>query len=231
MNRFAMRAARTLLLLLALLGFSFARADDAVFDHPVSGRVLLDTILAQPSRSLANAKALQGRFIHRKYLPEIPQPLTAQGDFAVGRELGVYWHTQTPFDSVFLLTQQGMIQRDEGKETLRVASQDQPGVRVIADIFLALFTLDVATLSTSFDLYGHTSKQSQASPQVSQWTVGLKPKSNAAASLFKHAIISGDKDVRQVVLVDQHGDRTVIDLQAIVHSSEITPAVRALFKR
>jgi hypothetical protein len=203
------------------------RADEAVSDHPVSGRALLDTILVQPSRSLANAKVLQGRFTHRKYLPEIPQPLTAQGDFAVGRELGVYWHTQTPFDSVFLLTQQGMIQRDEGKETLRVASQDQPGVRVIADIFLALFTLDVATLSSSFDLYGQISKQ----PQTSQWTVGLKPKSNAAASLFKHAIISGDKDVRQVVLADKHGDRTVIDLQAIVHSSEITPAVRELFKR
>jgi hypothetical protein len=226
-----MRAFRILLPLLALFAASLTHADDAVFNHPVSGRVLLDTILTQPSRSLANAKVLQGRFTHRKYLPEIPQPLTAKGDFAVGRELGVYWHTQTPFDSVFLLTQQGMIQRDEGKETLRVASQDQPGVRVIADIFLALFTLDVATLSTSFDLYGQVSKQPQASTQTSQWTVGLKPKSNAAASLFKHAIISGDKDVRQVVLADKHGDRTVIDLESIVHASEITPAVRALFKR
>jgi hypothetical protein len=226
MSRFAIYVVR-MLLPLALLGSSFARADEAVFDHPVSGRVLLDTILVQPSRSLANAKVLQGRFTHRKYLPEIPQPLTAQGDFAVGRELGVYWHTQTPFDSVFLLTQQGMIQRDEGKETMRVASQDQPGVRVIADIFLALFTLDIATLSASFDLYGQISKQ----PQTSQWTVGLKPKSNAAASLFKHAIISGDKDVRQVVLADKHGDRTVIDLESIVHSGEITPAVRALFNR
>jgi hypothetical protein len=226
MSRFASCVVR-MLLPLALLATSLTRADEAVFDHPVSGRALLDTILVQPSRSLANAKVLQGRFTHRKYLPEIPQPLTAQGDFAVGRELGVYWHTQTPFDSVFLLTQQGMIQRDEGKETLRVASQDQPGVRVIADIFLALFTLDVATLSSSFDLYGQISKQ----PQTSQWTVGLKPKSNAAASLFKHAIISGDKDVRQVVLADKHGDRTVIDLESIVHGSEITAAVRALFKR
>ena len=79
-----------------------------------------------------------GRFTHQKHLTEIPQPLTATGEFTYARGLGVYWHTLQPFDSVFVLTQQGIVQRDEGAETVRLSAQEQPAVRVIADIFLAL---------------------------------------------------------------------------------------------
>jgi hypothetical protein len=203
--------------------FGVSAYADEVFNHPATGRELLDTVLAEPSRSLAKSQLLQGKFTHRKYLTEIPQPLTATGEFAFGRDLGVYWHTLTPFDSVFLLTQQGMVQRDEGTETLHVSSNDQPAVRVIADIFLALFTLDVATLSSSFDLYGQKNN--------ARWIMGLKPTSSAVASVFKQAVVSGGKDVEQVVLTDQHGDRTVIDLHSIAHASDVSPAVRALFKR
>jgi hypothetical protein len=216
---------RSTLLAITLLTqvFGINAYADEVFNHPATGRTLLDTVLAEPSRTLAKSQVLQGKFTHRKYLPEIPQPLTATGEFAFGRDLGVYWHTLTPFDSVFLLTQQGMVQRDEGAETLRVSTNDQPAVRVIADIFLALFTLDVATLSSSFDLYGQKNN--------ARWIIGLKPKSSAIASVFKQAVVSGGKDVEQVVVTDQHGDRTVIDLHAITQASEVSPAVRALFKR
>lgn len=213
----------TLLAITLLTQFGIDVYADEVFDHPATGRALLDTVLAEPSRTLAKSKVLQGKFTHRKYLTEIPQPLTATGEFAFGRDLGVYWHTLTPFDSVFLLTQQGMVQKDEGAETLRVSANDQPAVRVIADIFLALFTLDVATLSSSFDLYGQKTN--------ARWIIGLKPTSSTVASVFKQAVVSGGKDVEQVVLTDQHGDRTVIDLHSIANASEVSPAVRALFKR
>lgn len=207
---------------LLLASACIAARADAVFNHPATGRALLDTVLAEPSRALAKTQVLQGRFTHRKYLAELPQPLNASGDFTLGRDLGVYWHTRQPFDSLFLLTPQGMTQRDEGAETLRL-NADQPAVRVVGSIFLALFTLNVTALSQNFDLYGHK--------LTDKWTIGLKPKSSTVASVFKQAVISGQRNVEQVTLTDQHGDRTVIDLQAIVHLNEVTPATRALFKR
>jgi hypothetical protein len=218
----AVNIARLMSGLLVACACMAARADDAVFNHPATGRTLLDTVLVEPSRALAKTQVLQGRFTHRKYLTELPQPLTASGEFTLGRELGVYWHTRQPFDSLFVLTPQGMTQRDEGTETLRL-NADQPAVRVVGTIFLALFTLDVTTLSQSFELYGHKPNE--------KWVVGLKPKSSAVANVFKQAVVSGQRNVEQVTLTDQHGDRTVIDLHAVVHSSEVTPAVRALFKR
>jgi len=214
-------------LLLLVAGVASAAPDD-VFKHPADGQTLLQTVLAEPSKHLAHSQVLQGRFAHRKYLSELPQPLTATGEFVFGRNLGVFWHTLQPFDSVFVLTQHGIVQRDEGAETLRLSADDQPAVRVIANIFLALFTLDVATLNASFDLYGQTLQ-----PGVDgRWIVGLKPKSSAVASVFKQALISGGKDVEQVTLTDKHGDRTVIDLQNIVHSDAAPDArTRALFAR
>jgi hypothetical protein len=211
-------------LLLSLLVTTAQAADVDPFQHPTTGSALLETTLAVPARNLGNAKVLNGRFIHRKHLAEVPQPLLANGEFTYARGLGVYWHTQQPFDSVFILTQQGIVQRDEGAETVRMSAHDQPAVRVIADIFLALFTLDVSSLSSTFDLFGKS--------QGERWILGLRPKSATIGSVFKQATITGAKDVEQVVLIDAHGDRTIIDLKDTQYSSAAPgPAVTSLFER
>lgn len=210
-------------LLLACASFAHAQQVDP-FQYPTTGAALLQSTLAVPARTLADAKVLTGHFVHQKYLAEVPQPLVANGEFTYARGLGVYWHTLTPFDSVFMLTQTGIVQRDEGAETMRLSAQEQPAVRVIADIFLALFTLDVTSLSSSFDLFGKS--------QGERWIVGLRPKSATIGSVFKQAMITGAKDVEQVVLLDAHGDRTVIDLKNTQYSSAAPDAaVTALFRR
>lgn len=212
--------------LLGLLVFAYAvvgHAQADPFDHPAGGSALLGTTLAVPASHLANTKLLTGRFVHKKYLAEVPQPLIANGQFTYARGLGVHWHTRQPFDSVFVLTQRGIVQRDEGAETIRLSAQDQPAVRVIADVFLALFTLDVSSLSATFDLFGKS--------QGERWIVGLRPKSATIGSVFKEATITGAKDVEQVVLIDAHGDRTLIELKDIQYSpAEPGADVRALFE-
>lgn len=215
---------RVLLGTIAMLFAISVHAQVDPFAHPTTGTALLNTTLAVPARNLANAKVLTGQFVHQKHLSEIPQPLVANGEFTYARALGVHWHTQQPFDSVFVLTQRGMVQRDEGAETVRLSAQEQPAVRVIADIFLALFTLDVSSLSATFDLFGKS--------QGERWIVGLRPKTATIGSVFKQATITGAKDVEQVVLVDAHGDRTVIELKGIRYSSQDPgPDVQALFAR
>ncbi len=222
-GKVGMGAAAVLLLCLAFAMPVLAQIADP-FEHPTSGAALLSTTLAAPARNLANAKVLTGRFVHQKHLSEVPRPLVANGEFTYARGLGVYWHTQQPFDSVFVLTQQGIVQRDEGAETMRLSSQEQPAVRVIADIFLALFTLDVSSLSASFDLFGKS--------QGARWIVGLKPKNATIGSVFTQATITGAADVEQVVLLDAHGDRTIIELKDILYSpAEPGADVKSLFTR
>lgn len=206
--------------LLVLANASAAPPDP--FAHRVTDEAQLRAALSLPAAKLAKAQVLRGRFTHTKHLSEIPRPLVASGEFVFVRDLGVYWHTLEPFDSVVVLTGKGLEQRDGGEPALRVNADDQPAVRVIANIFMALFTLDVGILSRDFDLYGGKVPDG--------WSFGLKPRTRAMASVFAQATVAGQDDVEQVVLTDARGDRTVIDLTGISYSDDPPGAdLRALF--
>ena len=116
-----------------------------------------------------------------------------------------------------------MVQADEGGPAQRIAADEQPAVRLIANIFMALFTLDVASLRRDFDLYGGR--------QEDRWIIGLKPRAKAIAGVFSQATITGAEDVEQVVLIDAQGDRTVIDLSDITYSSDAARRRRARLVR
>ena len=197
-------------------------ADEVVFEQRSTGKALLDTLLAEPAKALSKTQILKARFTKKKHLSEIPQPLVASGEFVFLRDVGVYWHTEKPFDSVFVLTQQGILQRDEGSEALRVSSDKQPAVRVVADIFFALFTLNVSKLETDFEMFGRK--------QDGRWILGLRPKSAAVASVFKQATVSGTAVVEQVVFTDKRGDRTVIEMSGVTQSADVPAGMRELFK-
>jgi hypothetical protein len=94
------RSGRTILgVVFCCLHFiSPVQAND-VFDHPQSAEQLLKGPLAQPAAALRGAQVMRGKFVYKKYLREIPQPLISRGDFVFVRELGINWHTREPFDS------------------------------------------------------------------------------------------------------------------------------------
>jgi Outer membrane lipoprotein carrier protein LolA len=192
-----------------------------VFDHPQTAEQLLLGPLAQPAAALRGAQLMRGKFVYRKYLQEIPQPLISRGEFVFAREWGINWHTRVPFDSDFVLTTQGITQRDDGKTTLQLSASEQPAVKVVARIFLALLSLDVTSLQRSFALSGMQ--------QGKQWQVGLRPTVAAIASVFKEATVSGNAQVESLLLRDANGDHTEISFAEVQYASDVTPAERALF--
>src|SRR5688572_3555076 len=124
-RRFPARAA-----MLALFLAATAQAADP-FAHPASGKTLQAT-LSRPAAQLSRAQVLQGRFTHSKHLREVPKPLVASGEFVFARDLGVYWHTRQPFDSVVVLTERGILEQNEGSPSLNLSADEQPAVRMIA---------------------------------------------------------------------------------------------------
>ncbi len=216
--------APTLLLLLGCILAGSAHAAD-VFDHPQSAEQLLAGPLAQPAAALRGAQLMRGKFVYKKFLREIPQPLISRGEFVFARELGIDWHTREPFDSDFVLTAKGMTQRDDGKTTMQMSASEQPAIKIVARIFLALLSLDVKSLQDSFALYG----LGQGKPSNAQWQVGLRPTVSAVASVFKEAVVSGGTQVETLVLRDANGDRTEISFSDVQYNKSIAPAERALF--
>lgn len=197
---------RCLLLCLLALGGN-VRADDGpnVFAHALTPAQMA-ALLGPAARPLAAAPGLRGRFEQRKYLPDLPRPLLSTGEFLFARDLGVWWHTRTPFDSVFILTREGARSRDEGGAETRVSADQQPGVAVAARIFFALFALDFEALSKDFDTYGIATGTGKGAG----WQVGLRPKLAAMSAVFREAVIDGAAHANRIELRDTHGDRTEI---------------------
>ena len=180
-----------------------ACAADDLFAHPAS----LDQLakLLAPARTpLAGSQALRGTFEQRKYLAGIPKPLVSRGEFTFARDRGVWWHTRVPFDSELVLTREGMTQRDAGGTPIRLTSQQQPALRVVADVFLSLFSLDLKLLAESFDTFGIGDAHG--------WQLGLVPHAGALGGVVARVTIRGNTRVDHVDLVDSRGDRTELVL-------------------
>ena len=209
-------------LLVCFLSCGIAHADD-VFNHPQTAEQLLKGPLSRPAAALRTAQVMRGKFIYKKFLKEIPQPLISHGDFLFARDVGIDWHTRDPFDSDFVLTAKGMTQSDDGKVTLQMNASEQPAVQIVAHIFLSLLSLDVASLQNSFALSG----MQQGKPGSETWQVGMRPTVSAIAAVFKEAVVSGDTQVQSLVLTDANGDHTEISFADVQYASSITAAERA----
>lgn len=191
-----------------------ALADD-LFDHPQTP-AQAQAILRAAMPDLEQVQVLRGRFSQHKYLSEIPRPLSSAGEFLLVRDLGVWWHAQTPLDSVLTLTPYGLMSPSDG-------SRQQPGSEIAASIFFALFALDIDTLARSFDLF--------AMQSAARWQLGLRPRDAALAAWFRQATLSGGEQVEQVTLLEAAGDRTKIDLDAAAQpKSSLTPTERQRFE-
>lgn len=219
-----MRISSLLLLpaLLLMLSNAALAAAPAVFEHPVTP-TQLRVILAKAEQELARAPVLRGQFTQIKTLQGIPAPLKSTGNYLVSRTQGIYWHTLTPFDSEFILTPTQMLQLDNGKVAVRIDAATQPGLKIVGDVFFSIFNLDPTALAKNFSLYGM--------PTAKGWVLGLRPRSDALSSVLTSAVISGDRHVSKVELLDAHDDHTQIQLENTAGSTVLTPQETALFKQ
>lgn len=192
-----------------LLGCSLALGASAaeLFSSP-AGIAQLDARL-QPLRDVA---ALGGRFSQERYIAGIARPLRSSGEFLYVAGRGIRWHTLAPFDSDFVLTPDGMSVREGGRVALELQPGQQPGLRLVSDIFLALFALDFKLLGRHFDLF---------LLDLPAWQVGLVPRDAAFRALATRITIAGNARIDRVVLEDAHGDRTVISFADIRNLSSV----------
>jgi hypothetical protein len=198
-----------------------AATEDSVFAHAASMTALAD--LTRPTaRALETAKVVRGRFVQRRHLAGLAQPLESSGTFLFARSAGIEWHTEQPFDSQFLLAESRITQRDEGGVTLSLDAAEQPALAVVSRVFFALFALDLEKLSQDFELFGER--------RGAGWVLGLKPRAPALGRVFRRAIVTGGTSVERVVLEDGNGDRSEIELREVGYGRALTAEESSRFQ-
>lgn len=215
---------KTFRAVLPLMGIAFsAMAATPVFDSPVNAEQLRQ-MTAPAARELAKTPVLRGSFVQRKFLSDIPKPLKSSGNYVISRGQGIWWHTQLPFDSDFILTAGSMVQLDDGKVSARLSAEQQPGLRVVGDVFFSIFSLDPSALAGNFELFGQRG-------QRDAWTMGLRPRASALRNVMSETVITGAVRVDKVEFWDSHGDRTEITLSSSANAAPLSAEEAALFKK
>jgi outer membrane lipoprotein-sorting protein len=199
-----------------LLALLLAAATAALPAEPaaVTSAAQLATLTRDTARSLARAQAVRGTFSQQRHLAGLAKPLESDGRFLFARGTGIEWHTEKPFDSQFILTGNGMTQRDEGGDTLHVSVADQPALSVVSRVFFALFALDFDALSQDFTMTG------LAGAGDASWQLRLAPKTAALGSVFRQALVTGGATVKSVRLEDANGDVTEIALRDVQYDPQ-----------
>lgn len=179
-------------LIALLLAAPLLAAD--VFEHPQTPQQAQNRLQAAMPE-IEQVQVLRGRFVQRKFLREIPRPLTSTGEFLLVRDLGIWWHTQVPLDAELVW------RRDGGHA---------PGLDIAASMFFAVLALDVDTLARSFDLFWM-----ELGSQTPQWQLGLRPRDAALVGWFHQITLGGAGQLQQVSILEATGDRTEIELMAV----------------
>lgn len=160
----------------------------------------LDEITGQ----LQIGETVAGEFVQRKFLTILPQPLQSSGQFAFQPDTGLEWETRQPLHSKLTFSAEGILQEQNGQKTW-LARADQPGVAVIGQIMTAILTRDWDTLEAFFTL------DIAPADTSGQWTLMMTPKQSTLATVISRIALSGDQHLRQMILLEQGGERTEID--------------------
>lgn len=197
---------RLLCTLIAVLFMAPALGDE-LFEHPQTP-AQAQAVIHGAMPGLAQVQLLRGRYTQRKFLRELPRPLTSSGEFLLVRGQGIWWHTQVPMESELLLNRR---------------SGQPPGLQMAASTFVAMFALDLDTLAQNFELFAM-----QSGPR---WLLGLRPRDAALAAWFQQIMLGGRTQLQQVTLIETTGDRTEIDLDAVSQPlSSLTPVEKKRFE-
>ena len=171
-------------------------------------------VMGSPSAAIAagndsSAAVIRGQFTQHKYLAELQQPLVSSGQFVIAAGHGLIWQIEQPLQVQLVITRQQLVQRSDGEQTTRIDADQQPALRVVTAILMAIFETDTDRLQRYFDVKKETAADG------SGWTLTLQPATAGVRKFIQHVRIQGqgEAQVQHIEIQQAGGDHSEIDLQ------------------
>lgn len=167
---------------------------------PVAAQTAPDLLL-EVSKRLNNPAVLRGEFEQTKTLKGFKRPLVSRGTFVMARGRGVQWVTTQPFASILVVTRERLLTLGEGEGGVsqQIDTKQEPGLRAVNEMLMALLAGDVKALSARFKAEGAVQGEHG-------WHVALTPRDAALAGFIARIELDGDQHVKQVLLREASGD-------------------------
>lgn len=179
-------------------------------------------LLAQVSERLQDAPVVRGQFSQRKAVQGFKQPLQSSGDFVVARGKGMAWQVRQPFASTLIVKSDGLLSRGaDGRVARQLRAQDEPVLRTVNAMLLAVMAADLAQLAQYFDVSGQA--------RGPGWTLHLVPRDPMLAQWLQSVDLGGEQFVTSVQWHEAGGDRSQIQIHHPTAEQTLRAQDAALF--
>lgn len=158
------------------------------------------------ARAVPDAEVVRGRFHQEKHLVGLDQALVSSGSFLVAREHGLLWRVERPLETTLILDERRMVQRVDGRQTLRLNQEEQPGLSVVAAVLVAIFRADLDRLRDFFAIRAEAA-------QEDRWRLMMEPTAAGVAEFVTRLTLSGADGVERIEIDEPGGDRSIIRLE------------------
>lgn len=160
-------------------------------------------LLAEIGRRLENPAVLRGEFEQAKTIKGFKRPLVSKGSFVMARDKGVQWVTAQPFASTVVVTRERLLTLGESGASRQVDTRQEPGLKAVNEMLMALLAGDVKALAERF--------QAEGALQGAQgWRLALKPRDASLAGFITRIELEGHRHVDSVNLYEASGDASRI---------------------
>ncbi|MBB3118904.1 outer membrane lipoprotein carrier protein LolA [Pseudoduganella violacea] len=178
--------------------------------------------IAKIQAMLAKPDVLCGRFDQTKHLAGMKKPLASNGRFCVVAGKGILWRTLKPFPNTLRLTRDEIVHFQGERVAMRLEAKNEPVVRMINSVLFSLLGGDLAQLDKLFEVDG--------TADAASWQVALKAREPGLAKAIGAISLEGGAYVKNIVMNEASGDKTVIVFSAMqTGAAALTAEEAALF--
>lgn len=188
------------------------------------------------SQKLNLGETVRGHFVQSRQLKVLKKPLISQGLFIFDKEQGLIWQQIKPFESLLILKDKQLIQRDsQGRVQVSKADASASAAAMgdlLPSLVRAMLGGDISGLSENFELHFlstdklNTEKLSpeSLSPKSlgtdGQWQLSLTPKDPLMKKAIANMVLEGGDTLQSLVLLSaapsvSPQDMTRIDFSAL----------------
>lgn len=166
------------------------------------GSPALPAWLIEAGSRLDQSEVVRGDFEQTKAIKGFKKPLVSRGEFVIARGRGIQWVTLTPFPSTLVVTRDRLTTVTPGS-TQQIDVRQEPGLRAVNDLLMAVLGGDMKALSARFQVEGGL--------QGSQgWRMTLLPRDAALSRFVTRIEMEGDRHVQLVRMSEASGDENRI---------------------
>ncbi|WAL79306.1 outer membrane lipoprotein carrier protein LolA [Shewanella sp. DAU305] len=178
------------------------------------------------SQTLNLGETVRGHFVQSRQLKVLKKPLISQGQFIFDKEQGLIWQQIKPFESLLILKDKQLIQRDsQGRVQISKADASASAAamgELLPSLVRAMLGGDISGLSENFELHflGTERLKIESLSPDGQWQLGLTPKDPLMKKAIANMVLEGSDVLQSLVLLSaapnvSPQDMTRIDFSAL----------------